>query len=113
MASNQRFELQQEGLVPTIIDSVKSVHEDFYGPLLENIVVCGGNTLFRGFKERLSREIQRESDCFIEPKIQFIDDVNTLFNSMDEFTLQDSFYDSVLKRKSYNEIGIQNAVDLF
>ena len=44
---------QESGLPGGIVNSLKSLHSDLFEPMLENICVFGGNTLFPNFKDRL------------------------------------------------------------
>jgi len=39
--------------VELVLDSLNNVHQDLYGPMLENIILTGGNTRIPGFLERL------------------------------------------------------------
>jgi Actin and related proteins len=41
------------GLRDAVLESLKSLHSDLFEPMLENICVYGGNTLFPNFEERL------------------------------------------------------------
>jgi actin-related protein len=35
------------------METIKAIHPDIGNYFLENIILSGGNTLFKGFKERL------------------------------------------------------------
>ena len=69
------------------MESVKSVHPDFYGPLLKNIILTGGNSKFPGFKARLQRDLDSISDCFVEPQITHVEDPNFHYKALLDITL--------------------------
>jgi len=103
----------QPGLLAGILASLKSVHEDFYGPLLKNIVIHGGNTLFPGFKERFDREIRENSDSFVVPHSQHIRDRDGPYRALNEITMSDWFENTCYCRGLYNEIGYAQMSSLF
>ncbi len=47
----------EEGLHTFVMDSIKKCDESLHGPLLENVVLAGGSTLFPGLPERLEKEL--------------------------------------------------------
>lgn len=46
------------GLTPTIISSIESTDVDLRKELYGSIVVSGGNTMFQGYMNRMTKEIQ-------------------------------------------------------
>lgn len=95
------------------MESIKSVHSDFYGPLLKNIILTGGSSKFPGFVERLQKELNQISDCFIEPQITHIDDLNFQYKALEEVTLSHEFPELVVTKRMYNEMGNSKAINLF
>ena len=102
----------QMGLVQATLESVKSVHADFYGPLMKNIILHGGNTLFEGFKDRFDREIRKECDAFIAPNSQHIIDVDTVYKSLQFITQHDMFEHISMPKQIYNDVGCSQLASL-
>lgn len=50
--------LDQAGVAETIMQSVHACPEHCHGALLDNILLVGGSTKFRGFRERLERDLR-------------------------------------------------------
>lgn len=45
--------INQKGIVDSIVDSLSKIPTYIHELLLNNIILCGGNTLFKNFKERI------------------------------------------------------------
>ena len=110
---NYRFGVNQEGIVETILSSVGALHEDFYGPLLENIILTGGTSLLPGLIPRLERELQQETEAYITPKITHIKDVNRVFKNIEKITLSEDFPFTAFNKKFYNEYGFERIATMF
>jgi len=50
--------VQQAGIPEAIVQAVNAVPEQYRAMLYENILLVGGNALFRNFKERIERELR-------------------------------------------------------
>lgn len=48
----------QAGVAETIMQAVRACPEHCHGALLDNILLVGGSTKFRGFRERLERDLR-------------------------------------------------------
>ena len=99
--------LDQGGITETLFESINSLHSDFYGHLVKNIYCFGGNTLFPGFKEKLSNEIRCNTDQQCEIGVNHIENQNAVLDGMVEFTKGATFYDLAFSKQMYNERGGQ------
>lgn len=95
------------------MESVKSVHPDFYSGLLKNIILTGGNSKMPGFCQRLSRELNEISDCFVEPVVRVADDSNLTHRLLEKTTLSPEFNELVITKKMYSEMGNAKSINLF
>ena len=50
--------IYQAGIPETIVQSVESLHRDMHPAMYSNIVLMGGCTQCKGFKERLEKELR-------------------------------------------------------
>lgn len=50
--------INQKGICETIVDSLSTVPSYIQPLLLDNIVLCGGNTLFPNFKSRIEKDLR-------------------------------------------------------
>lgn len=50
--------INQKGICETIVDSLNTLPTYIHPLLLDNIVLCGGNTLFPNFKSRLEKDLR-------------------------------------------------------
>jgi actin-related protein 6 len=50
--------IYQAGIPETIVQSVTALHPDMHATMYSNIVLMGGCTMFKGFKERLETELR-------------------------------------------------------
>lgn len=50
--------IQQMGIPEAIMDAISACPEVTHSHLLANIIVCGGNALFSGFRDRLFKEVR-------------------------------------------------------
>ncbi|TMW61771.1 hypothetical protein Poli38472_010834 [Pythium oligandrum] len=50
--------IDQAGLAEVVMQSVRQCPEELHATLLENILLVGGNTKFRNFRERLERDLR-------------------------------------------------------
>jgi actin-related protein len=59
------------GIHESCLKSIQSCHEGIRKELFSNIVLSGGNTLFEGFSERITKEISKSVDSVkvISPKV--------------------------------------------
>jgi len=95
------------------MESVNSVHPDVYSGLLRNIILTGGNSKIPGFIERLQKEVNQISDCFVEPVIRATDDLNLHHRQLEKITLGSDFCELVITKKMYSEMGNSKAINLF
>jgi actin beta/gamma 1 len=51
--------IEGDGLHQTLCKSIMACSVDLYKPLFENIVLCGGNTMFSGLGDRLQKELMK------------------------------------------------------
>lgn len=105
IASRTRQGIPQAGIVTGILESIKSSHPDFYGPLMQNITLFGGSSLFPGFRDRLDREILPNCDQFVRPSINHLTDSDVVFKALHHITNSDTFELSCLTRSIYNDLG--------
>jgi actin-related protein 6 len=47
------------GIVEAIVESIRCCPSELHEPLYGNVVLIGGNVLFRGFKERVESELRQ------------------------------------------------------
>lgn len=95
----------QPGLVEAILDSIKAVHPDFYGPLMENILITGGSAQFRGFQERTQSDIRVNCDSYIEPSVKVIENVDCVYSALKSITSSQFFENLAMSKSLYNEMG--------
>eukprot|EP01083_Nonionella_stella_P051721 137324_1 len=60
---------EQNGITQLICDAIMKTEIDIRRGFWKNIVVVGGNTMFRGFESRLNTEIDSISPKSVEPRI--------------------------------------------
>ena len=95
----------QPGIVDATVESIKAVNEDFYGPLMKNVTLFGGNVQFRGFKERFDTQLRAECDQFIDCKTDLISDPHAVYKAQNHIAMQDWFDGICLHRSTYNDVG--------
>ena len=59
------FIKERNGLTEMLLESVKEFEPDFQRTMYANIVLSGGNTKFKGFAERLERELGRDYSSWV------------------------------------------------
>eukprot|EP01084_Bolivina_argentea_P011101 20745_1 len=63
------MDLEQDGIHELLTKSIQKCDVDIRNDLYENIVICGGNSMYKGFNERLLKELQGilgESEILID-----------------------------------------------
>ena len=71
--SNNNVVMGQPGLPEAIVQSVQASHSSLWKDLYCNIVVVGGGANFRGFRDRLNKELRTLVDSKYEINIVFPD----------------------------------------
>lgn len=107
-----RNDSRESGLIEAIVESIKSVHTDFYGPLMKNIYISGGTAQFQGFKERVDLEMRKECDAYITPKASIIQDNDITYKSLLKITQANWFEDTCMNKSLYNELGFSRLAAL-
>ncbi len=95
-----------------MVDSIKNVNSDFYGPLMKNISISGGTAKLRGFKERFDCEIRKECDAYILPRAHVIGDDDAAFKALLQMTQADWFEDVCMTKSVYNDLGFSRLAAL-
>lgn len=72
---------------------------------MKNIVLHGGSSHFRGFKERLDKDIRTNCDSFIDPHVTHIQDQDAVYKALYEITAADWLENISISRQLYNELG--------
>lgn len=103
--------IEEGGLHEGIVQSVKECHEDYKNILYENIVAVGGNSKFKGFNERIVKEINCvvDHDYVKNVKVFGGDDKagnEAVIEGMKMFARNiDMVKDLAITRKEYEDIG--------
>ena len=92
-----------EGIHKTIHNSVMKCDEDIRKDLFVNTVLSGGNTLFKGFAERIKKEI-----VSLEPNVKIIAPPKrdlSVWNGGSMLAIQPNFKTMLISREEYDEHG--------
>jgi actin-related protein len=101
----RRNNSDQPGLVEAILSSINSVHPDFYGPLVENIIISGGCSKFPGFQARLARDLRSNTDQHITPGVAVKNEDDCVFEALNTITTDRSFEGIAMPKSMYSELG--------
>ena len=74
--------LQQQGLAGIVKEAVGAVHPDLQMYFYENIVLCGGSSLFRNMAARIYQELRPDVPDHVELSIKHIEDIYYTFKGM-------------------------------
>ncbi|KAH7915450.1 actin-related protein Arp6 [Hygrophoropsis aurantiaca] len=98
--------LEQSGLSATIAASIMLLPSDLQGMFWANIGLIGGNTKFKGFRQRLFSELRSLAPSEFEVNILECDSPLTeAFHSGCAFVKDTNFSDLVVTRAEYQESG--------
>ena len=102
----------QLGIHESVVNSIRSVHPDLYGPLMKNISMMGGCTRFKGFGDRFDSEIRKVCDAYIQPRSHIIEDDDYVYKSLLHITRMDTFDNMCIQKQTYNDVGCSMMVSL-
>jgi len=98
------------GIQDMVMNTISATYADIRKELFSGIVVTGGNTLFKGFSERLQKEIQNRSP----PQMYKVKMISPSDNSEKRFSSWiggsilgslGSFHQMWMSKQEYDEVG--------
>ena len=102
--------MQQKGLSELLFDSLESVNKDIRKNISHNILVTGGCSLQKGFKDRIKKELVEIWDDKIN--LKFGDGILDYCQKARNISVSDWITDNVISKKMYQEYGSYYIVDL-
>ena len=109
--------VESEGVAALVCDSIRHSPMDLTKPLVSNIIVSGGSSMFDGFPTRLASEVKYKVSHNMAREVRVVaadDRKNSVWNGGKAFAdLRDSFEDRWMTKAEYEEFGagyIQNRV---
>lgn len=98
--------LDQGGLAEMIVFSISKLPSDLQGMFWSNIGLIGGNTKFKGFRERLTSELQTLAPVDCEVVIYEAEDpITEAYQAAYNFASMPTFAQYVVTRAEYAESG--------
>ncbi|KAJ6233124.1 actin-10-related [Anaeramoeba flamelloides] len=100
-------EYYEKGIHELTFETIKSLPEELQNIMFQNIVLSGGNSMFKGLQQRLINEL----DSFFaenKPKIEVIAPQSrqySSFNGCKKFSKLNNFSDYCIHLKEYEEFG--------
>lgn len=101
-------EKEAKGLDLKILDSITKTGPKTAPDMFENIILSGGNTLFPGIKDRLTREFKKHISEKMKEKIRIIDDPHKgllPFKGASIFASVSAFESKIVHMKDFKELG--------
>ncbi|XP_023946062.1 actin-related protein 6 [Bicyclus anynana] len=106
--------IPQMGISEAIMNSIEACPEENMESLLENIVLCGGNTLFKGFRDRTFNEVRSLALDHFDVNVTLGDNPVTYAWEGGKMMFRDpDFYSFCLTREEYEEEGRSLAFERF
>lgn len=97
------------GVAALVADSIKNSPIDLTRPLVSNIILAGGSSLFEGFEKRLTAEVKSRVSTNMSREVKIIasnDRQLTTWNGGKAFAdLRDSFQERWMTKSEYFEYG--------
>jgi centractin len=99
------------GLASLVSDSIKNSPIDLTKPLVSNIILAGGSSLFEGFPQRLAAEVKLRVSASMAREVKVIAGEErqlATWNGGKAFAeLRDSFPERWMNRQEYSECGVE------
>ena len=92
-----------DGLDQCLFDNIMGLDADFRKEFSRNIVISGGNTMFKGFKERLEKEICR---LFDGARVTAALGGDAAWIGGSIFANRETYPQMVITREEYDEMGV-------
>jgi centractin len=97
------------GLAELVADCVKNSPIDLTRPLVSNIILAGGSSMFEGFAQRLTAEVKNRVSAKMSREVKIVANQDrhlSTWNGGKAFAeLRDSFAERWLTREHYDEYG--------
>ncbi|XP_055605949.1 actin-related protein 6 [Uranotaenia lowii] len=106
--------IQQMGVAEAIVDAIQACPEETKPHLFQNIVVCGGSSLFSGMQPRIQKEVRALApDEFAVRVTVPKDPVSYSWRGGKEYSQSLSFLKSCMSRAQYEEGGIKHLIEKY
>lgn len=106
--------IQQIGIPEAIILSINACPEDMRPTLMENIVLCGGNTVFPGFRERVYSEVRSLALDYYDVDVTLPENPISYAWEGGKYLFRDpDFYSFCVTKEEYEEEGKALAFERF
>ena len=99
---------EENGFGQTCYDSIQKCNKDFRKNLFNNIFLSGGNSFFKGFQERLTKEIKRIAPKSMKKEVKVFASSNRKFSAWiggSILTSISSFQSNWITKAEYEEYG--------
>ncbi|GBP71921.1 Actin-related protein 6 [Eumeta japonica] len=98
--------ITQMGIPEAIMHSIDSCPEETKACMLQNIVLCGGNTLFPSFKDRVYKEVRAMALDHLDVNVTLADNPITYAWEGGKLKFKDpDFYSFCMTKEEYEEEG--------
>jgi actin-related protein 6 len=101
--------IEEGGLHEGVVHSINSCHKDYNNLLYKNIILSGGNTNFKGFKEKLKKEIIPFSELNSEVRSFEFEGKDKMYNvikGMKAFAANEEMMKNcAMTKNEYDELG--------
>ena len=98
--------LPQGGVVDAIMQCVRSCHPDLQGPLLNNILVVGGNACIPNFRERLESQTREVTPDHLSVNVSKpIDPLMCTWRGASSVASSSEFHKNAVTKAEYEEYG--------
>lgn len=106
--------IPQMGIPEAIIHSIDACPEDMRPCLLENIVLCGGNAMFPGYKDRIFKEVRALALDHFDVNVTLAENPITYAWEGGKYMFHDpDFYSFCITKEEYEEEGKALAFERF
>ena len=99
------------GLAELVAECIRNSPIDLTRPLVNNIILAGGSSMFEGFTQRLSAEVKMRVSAKMSRDVKIVGPADrnlSTWNGGKAFAeLRDSFAERWLRREEYDEYGAQ------
>jgi len=98
--------INQAGIAEAIVQTIKKCPDVFSEQLFQNVIVSGGNTNFRGFKQRLEHELTALRTVEVPINVMVVDDPNTaVCSGLKNLSSSDCFAEHCVTKDDWAEQG--------